>query len=108
MGIMWTCSVLILLLGGRQIIFQTTGLLTGQLVSLVNYAGMAVNSLSMISWLVMSLSRPGLPDPHQRGAGRGDRHHRRPSDAAVESGSIDFEDVCFSYTGTPTSWLCAM
>ena len=44
MGIMWTCSVLILFFGGREIIFRTTGLLTGQLVSLVNYAGMAVNS----------------------------------------------------------------
>lgn len=102
MGIMWTCSVLILLLGGRQIIFQTTGLLTGQLVSLVNYAGMAVNSLSMISWLVMSLSRAQaslvrinevLDEEIDITDG--------PSDAAVESGSIDFEDVCFSYTRDP-------
>ena len=102
MGIMWTCSVLILLLGGRQIIFQTTGLLTGELVSLVNYAGMAVNSLSMISWLVMSLSRAQaslvrinevLDEEIDITDG--------PSDAVVESGSIDFEDVCFSYTRDP-------
>ena len=102
MGIMWTCSVLILFFGGREIIFQTTGLLTGQLVSLVNYAGMAVNSLSMISWLVMSLSRAQaslvrinevLDEKIDITDG--------PSDAAVESGSIDFEDVCFSYTRDP-------
>lgn len=102
MGIMWTCSVLILFFGGREIIFRTTGLLTGQLVSLVNYAGMAVNSLSMISWLVMSLSRAQaslvrinevLDEKIDITDG--------PSDAAVESGSIDFEDVCFSYTWDP-------
>ena len=102
MGIMWTCSVLILFFGGREIIFRTTGLLTGQLVSLVNYAGMAVNSLSMISWLVMSLSRAQaslvrinevLDEEIDITDG--------PSDAAVESGSVDFEDVCFSYTRNP-------
>ena len=102
MGIMWMCSVLILFFGGREIIFRTTGLLTGQLVSLVNYAGMAVNSLSMISWLVMSLSRAQaslirinevLDEEIDITDG--------PSDAAVESGSVDFEDVCFSYTRNP-------
>ena len=102
MGIMWTCSVLILFFGGREIVFRTTGLLTGQLVSLVNYAGMAVNSLSMISWLVMSLSRAQaslvrinevLDEEIDITDG--------PSDAAVESGSVDFEDVCFSYTRNP-------
>ena len=94
--------MLILFFGGREIIFRTTGLLTGQLVSLVNYAGMAVNSLSMISWLVMSLSRAQaslvrinevLDEEIDITDG--------PSDAAVESGSIDFEDVCFSYTRDP-------
>lgn len=102
MGIMWTCSVLILFFGGREIIFRTTGLLTGQLVSLVNYAGMAVNSLSMISWLVMSLSRAQaslvrinevLDEEIDITDG--------PSGAAVESGSVDFEDVCSSYTRNP-------
>ena len=57
MGIMWTCTVLLLLFGGREIIFGTTGLLTGQLVSLVSYSTQAVSSLTMLSWLLMSLSR---------------------------------------------------
>lgn len=106
---MWTCSVLILFFGGREIIFRTTGLLTGQLVSLVNYAGMAVNSLSMISWLVMSLSRAqaslvrinevldeeiditdGPPTPQWKAAASTSR-------------------TCASaIPGTPTSWPCAM
>ena len=102
MGIMWTCTVLLLLFGGREIIFGTTGLLTGQLVSLVSYSTQAVSSLTILSWLLMSLSRaqasmrrinevfdeePDIADG--------------PSDAAVQDGSVDFEDVCFSYTNDP-------
>ena len=102
MGIMWTCTVLLLLFGGREIIFQTTGLLTGELVSMVSYGTQAVSSLTMLSWLIMSLSRaqasmrrinevfdeqPDIADG--------------PSERAVANGSVDFEDVCFSYTGDP-------
>ena len=102
MGIMWTCTILLLLFGGREIIFKTTGLLTGELVSIVSYSTQAVSSLTMLSWLIMSLSRaqasmrrinevfdekPDIADG--------------PSDAAVKDGSVDFEDVCFSYTNDP-------
>ncbi len=102
MGIMWTCTILLLLFGGREIIFKTTGLLTGELVSIMSYSTQAVSSLTMLSWLIMSLSRaqasmrrinevfdekPDIADG--------------PSDAAVKDGSVDFEDVCFSYTNDP-------
>ena len=102
MGIMWTCTILLLLFGGREIIFKTTGLLTGELVSIVSYSTQAVSSLTMLSWLIMSLSRaqasmrrinevfdekPDIADG--------------PSDAAVKDGSVDFEDVGFSYTNDP-------
>lgn len=102
MGIMWGCTIVLLLIGGREIIFSTTGLLTGELVSLVSYSTQAVSSLTMISWLIMSLSR-------------GQASMRRinevfdepvdivdgPLDAPVADGSVDFEDVCFSYTRNP-------
>ena len=52
MLIMWGCTILLLLLGGREIIFKTTGLLTGELISMVSYATQAVNSLTMLSWPV--------------------------------------------------------
>ena len=99
MGIMWTCTVLLLLFGGQEIIFGTTGLLTGQLVSLVSYSTQAVSSLTMLSWLLMSLSRaqasmrrinevfdeePDIADG--------------PSDAVVRDGSVDFENVSFRYS----------
>ena len=102
MAIMWTCTILLLLFGGREIIFKTTGLLTGELVSLVSYSTQAVSSLTMLSWLIMSLSRaqasmrrinevfdeqPDIADGS--------------SEAVVKDGSVDFEDVCFSYTRDP-------
>lgn len=100
MSIMWLCTLLLLLLGGREIIFEKTGLLTGELVSMVSYANQAVGSLTMLTWLIMSLSRaqaslqrinevfdevPDIADGS--------------SDAAVADGSIDFDDVSFSYSG---------
>ena len=102
MGIMWTCTVLLLLFGGREIIFRTTGLLTGELVSIVSYSTQAVSSLTMLSWLIMSLARaqasmrrinevfderPDIADG--------------PSDKLVADGSVDFDHVCFSYTRDP-------
>ena len=103
MLIMWICTIILLLVGGKEIIYGTTGLLTGELVSMVSYATQAVNSLAMLSWLIMSMSRaqaslvrinevldeePDITD----GA----------SDTAVKDGSIDFEDVCFSYSKDET------
>ena len=102
MGIMWTCTVLLLLIGGREIIFSTTGLLTGELVSLVSYSTQAVASLTMISWLIMSLSR-GQASMHRINEVFDEQVDIAdgPSDAAVADGSVDFEDVCFSYTKNP-------
>ena len=100
MLIMWGCTIIILFLGGKEIIFENTGLLTGELVSMVSYTTQAVSSLTMLSWLVMSLSRAQaslirinevLDEEVDIVDG--------PSEAVVSEGSVDFEDVCFSYTG---------
>ena len=102
MGIMWTCTILLLLFGGREIIFQTTGLLTGELVSIVSYSTQAVSSLTMLSWLIMSLSRAQASMRRINEA-----FDEQPdiadgtSDQTVRDGSVDFEDVCFSYTRDP-------
>ena len=102
MLVMWTCTILLLVLGGREIIFHTTGLLTGELMSMVSYTSQAVGALTMLSWLVMAMSRaqaslirinevldesPDISDG--------------PSSQPVADGSVDFEDVCFSYTKDP-------
>ena len=102
MGIMWTCTVLLLLFGGREIIFRTTGLLTGELVSIVSYSTQAVSSLKMLSWLIMSLaraqaSRRRINEVFDERPDIADG----PSDKLVADGSVDFDNVCFSYTRDP-------
>ncbi len=102
MLIVWGCSVLILYIGGKEILYETTGLLTGELVSIISYATQAVSALATISWLVMSLARAQaslnrinevLDEKIDIADG--------PSDAVVLDGSVDFDDVCFSYSGDP-------
>ena len=99
MMIMWGCTIIILFLGGKEIIFEKTGLLTGELVSMVSYTTQAVGALTMLSWLVMSLSRAQaslirINEVFDEVVDIVDG----PSDAKVEDGSVDFDDVCFSYT----------
>lgn len=99
MLIMWGCTIVLLLVGGSGILKGNSELLTGELISLVSYATQAVNSLMMLSWLVLSMSRaqaslvrinevldevPDIADGE--------------SNVTVKDGSIDFDDVCFSYT----------
>lgn len=100
MGIMWGCTILLLLVGGREIIFNTTGLLTGELISMVSYATQVVSSLTMLSWLIMSLSR-AQASMHRINEVFDEQPDIADGGSAeqVKDGSIDFEDVCFSYTG---------
>lgn len=100
MLVMWTCTVILLYVGGREIIYQTTDLLTGQLVSLVTYSGQAVSALTMLSGLIMSMSRAQAS--LQRVNEVLDEEvdiTDGPYDGAVADGSVTFEDVSFSYTG---------
>ncbi len=100
MLVMWGCTIVLLLLGGREILFEKTGLGTGELVSIVSYTTQAVSSLTMLSWHMLTISRTQasivrinevLDEEIDIADGS--------SDAEVADGSIDFEDVCFSYTG---------
>ena len=86
----------------RHAQLASTGLLTGELVSIVSYSTQAVSSLTMLSWLIMSLSRA------QASMRRiNEVFDEQPdiadgtSDQTVRDGSVDFEDVCFSYTRDP-------
>ena len=102
MFIMWGCTLVILFLGGKEIIFENTGLLTGELVSMVSYTTQAVSSLTMLSWLIMSMSRA------QASLNRINEVLDEEIDITdgdfdekTSDGSVDFEDVCFSYSKDP-------
>lgn len=99
MFIMWTCAIILLILGGREVIFMGT-LQKGELVSLLTYTNQVVSSLAMVGMIFMMLTMTresiarinevldeeiDISDPH--------------TDLKVENGDIEFRNVDFSYTG---------
>lgn len=98
LGIMWTCSVILLLMGGNEVIFAGT-LNKGELVSMLSYTTQVINSLTMVSFIIMSMTmtkasigrinevldeQPDINDPG--------------GNLKVENGEIEFRGVSFSYS----------
>ncbi len=98
LGIMWTCSVILLLMGGNEVIFAGT-LNKGELVSMLSYTTQVISSLTMVSFIIMSLTMTkasvgrinevldeqlDIIDPK--------------GDLKVENGEIEFRGVSFSYS----------
>lgn len=101
---MWLCTVVILYVGGSNIIFGRTSLQAGELISIVTYTGQVINSLSMVSFMVLNLARTAeslkrinevLDEETDIRDGEGD--------FPVADGSVRFENVSFSYTGDPNN-----
>ena len=101
---MWLCTVVILWVGGSNIIFGRTSLQAGELISIVTYTGQVINSLSMVSFMVLNLARTAeslkrinevLDEETDIRDGEGD--------FPVTDGSVRFENVSFSYTGDPNN-----
>ena len=99
--IMWTCTVVLLALGGLQIIrFKTFG--PGELTSLMTYTTQIISSLAMVSFMVVSLAMAKASvtridevldeTPEIIGT---------DSPLKVENGDIEFRNVDFSYTNDP-------
>ena len=99
---MWLCTVIILYVGGSDIIFGRTSLQSGELISIVTYTGQVINSLTMVSFMVLNLARTAeslkrinevLDEETDIRDGAGD--------FPVADGSVCFENLSFSYTGDP-------
>ncbi len=101
LGIMWSCTVIVLLLGGRLVLFDQA-LNAGELVSLLSYTTQVISSLGMVAFMMimLSMSRASLTRINEVldeptdiiGA---------DSDLEVADGSIKFDHVDFSYTKDP-------
>lgn len=101
---MWLCTVVILYVGGSNIIFGRSSLQAGELISIVTYTGQVINALSMVSFIVLNLARTAeslkrinevLDEETDIRDGEGD--------FPVADGSVRFENVSFSYTGDPNN-----
>lgn len=97
---MWLCTVVILYVGGSNIIFGRSSLQAGELISIVTYTGQVINALSMVSFIVLNLARTAeslkrinevLDEETDIRDGEGD--------FPVADGSVRFEKVSFSYDG---------
>lgn len=98
MGIMWTCAVILMLMGGNQVFAGT--LTKGELVSMLTYTNQVVGSVSMVAMIIMMLTMTResvtrinevldeVPDITDNG-----------STFKVENGEIEFRHVDFSYSG---------
>lgn len=98
MGIMWTCAVILMLMGGNQVFAGT--LTKGELVSILTYTNQVVGSVSMVAMIIMMLTMTResvtrinevldeVPDITDNG-----------STFKVENGEIEFRHVNFSYSG---------
>ena len=98
MGIMWTCAVILMLMGGNQVFAGT--LTKGELVSMLTYTNQVVGSVSMVAMIIMMLTMTResvtrinevldeVPDITDNG-----------STLKVENGEIEFRNVDFSYSG---------
>lgn len=101
--IMWTCTLVLLALGGAKVIDPTSGLNIGDLTSLMSYSTQVISSLLMISFLVIGLSmtKASLDRVNEIFAEQLDIVSPEGSDLCVTRGEIEFDHVDFSYSNNP-------
>ena len=97
MLVMWGCAVLILLLGGNKVMNSEMG--AGELTSLISYNTQIVGSLAMVTFMIvgMSMTRASFARIKEVLNEEIDIVDTGDPELRVEHGSIDFDDVCFSY-----------
>lgn len=99
MFIMWTCAILLLILGGKEVIFAGT-LQKGELVSLLTYTNQVVSSLAMVGMIFMmiTMTRESIARINEV-LNESIDIETNDSKFKVENGDIEFKNVDFSYTG---------
>lgn len=103
MTIMWTCTVILLALGGMRIIqFKAFG--PGELTSLMTYTTQIISSLAMVSFIIVSVAmlRASVTRINEVFDEEIDIIGA-DSDLTVENGDIEFKNVDFSYTKDPNN-----
>jgi len=103
--IMTTCvytCILLISWFGAQMIVNHTGLTTGELTSLLSYIMNILMSLMMLSMIFVMLSNSVAAAQRVQEVLEEESDITSPQNAVmqVKDGSIDFEDVCFSYHQT--------
>ena len=101
MCVMWVCTIVVLLLGGKLVLFERS-MNTGELVSIISYTTQVISALGMVAFMMImiSMAKASLTrisevlDETTDIVGA-------DSDIEAADGSVVFEDVNFSYTNDP-------
>lgn len=103
LGIMWGCTILLLALGGAQVVAPNATLNIGELTSLMSYSTQVISSLTMVSFLIIGLSmtKVSLDRVNEIFEEQPDITTADPKVRRVEHGRIEFDHVSFSYSGNP-------
>ena len=101
MVVMWGCAVLLWLLGGQKV--MAGGLEVGALTSLITYNTQIISSLAMVTFMIMGMSmiRASVGRVNEILNEDIDIKDKGNPELRIESGKIDFENVCFSYSKNP-------
>ncbi len=96
---MYTCMILACWFGARMIISDS--LTTGQLMSLLTYATQILSSLMMLSQIFVTLTMSSASGHRIVEILEEESDIKNPEspETDIPNGSIDFENVSFSYTG---------
>ncbi|MBQ9710063.1 MAG: ABC transporter ATP-binding protein, partial [Clostridia bacterium] len=99
MLVMWTCTLILLFTGGKQIIFEDK-LGAAELISLMTYSTQIVNSLAMVSFMfiAMSLSRASFNRISEVLEEKIDIIGSNDLSVKVLNGEVEFKNVSFSYS----------
>ena len=102
MIVMWGATIVLLLLGGKQVTSPSATLRIGELTSLLSYSTQVISSLTMVSMIVimLSLTRASMDRINEVFEEQIDIESPE-SDLVVASGEIEFDHVNFSYSNNP-------
>ena len=106
--VMYACIVAILWIGGNMIIVG--GMETGDLVSFISYISQILMSLMMISmaFTMLVISKASITRIVEVLKETPDIPECGDADLMVKDGSVEFDNVCFSYKGDLASSSCAL
>ena len=100
--VMWTCTLILLALGGAKVIEPNATLHIGDLTSLMSYSTQVVTCLMMLSFLAIGLSmtKASLDRVNEIFLEQPDIVSPEGSDLTIARGEIEFDHVDFSYANS--------
>lgn len=97
--VLYACMIAVFYIGGRQIV--AGDMLSGDLISFISYIGQVLSAVMMVCMMMVMLvmSRASIARITEVLDEKPSINDDDAADVAVEDGSVEFENVSFSYSG---------